>query len=135
MPIDTQQILDEAGKLADLVAQHPAVENYKKAQKAVTEDPDAGRAMTDFERTLETLARQESQGMPVTDAQRTQLENLQSRIVSNIKVKALNMAQVEFMDLLRKVNQTVLSKIGDVAGAGGAGGGGAGAGAGSRFGR
>jgi cell fate (sporulation/competence/biofilm development) regulator YlbF (YheA/YmcA/DUF963 family) len=127
MPADTQQILDEANKLADLVAQHPAVENYRKAQKAVADDPDAGRSLSDFERTLETLARQEAQGMPVTDAQRSQLESLQGRIVSNIKVKALNMAQVEFMDLLRKVNQAVLSKLGDAAGGAG------GAGAGSRL--
>jgi cell fate (sporulation/competence/biofilm development) regulator YlbF (YheA/YmcA/DUF963 family) len=115
MPADTQQILEEANKLADLVAQHPAVESYRKAQKAVSDDPDAGRSLAEFDRTLETLARQEAQGMPVTDAQRSQLESLQNRIVSNIKVKALNMAQVEFIDLLRKVNQAVLSKIGDAA--------------------
>ena len=117
MPADTQQILDEANKLADLVAQHPAVSNYKKAQKAVADDPEASRTMAEFNRTLETLARQESQGMPVTDAQRTQLEGLQGRIVSNIKVKALNMADVEFWDLLRKVNQAVLSKISDTSSA------------------
>jgi len=115
MPADTQQILDEANKLADMVAQHPAVENYRKAQKAVADDPDASRSMSEFQRTLETLARQEAQGMPVTDAQRSQLENLQGRIVSNIKVKALNLADVEFWDLLRKVNQAVLSKIADAA--------------------
>ena len=115
MPADTQQILDESKKLADMIAQHPAVENYRKAQKAVAEDPDASRALQEFDRMLETLTRQEAQGLPVTDAQRQQLEALQSRIVSNIKVKALNMAQVEFIDLLRKVNQTVLSKIGDAA--------------------
>ena len=124
MPADTQQILDAASKLADLVAQHPAIENYRKAQKALADDPDASRSMSEFNRTLETLARQEAQGMPVTDAQRTQLESLQSRIVSNIKVKALNMAQVEFIDLLRKVNQAMLSKVGDPsAGAGGGAGG------------
>jgi cell fate (sporulation/competence/biofilm development) regulator YlbF (YheA/YmcA/DUF963 family) len=127
MPADTQQILDEANKLADMVAQHPAVENYRKAQKAVADDPDASRSMSEFQRTLETLARQEAQGMPVTDAQRSQLENLQGRIVSNIKVKALNLADVEFWDLLRKVNQAVLSKIADAAPSAG---GGAGAGAG-----
>ena len=122
MPADTQQILDAAGKISEMVAQHPAVENYRKAQKAVAEDPDASRSLAEFDRTLETLARQEAQGMPVTDAQRSQLESLQSRIVSNIKVKALNMAQVEFIDLLRRINQTVLSKIGDAAPGGGAGG-------------
>ncbi len=128
MPADTQQILDEANKLSDLVAQHPAVESYRKAQRSVAEDPDASRALGEFDRTLETLARQEAQGMPVTDAQRTQLEALQSRIVSNIKVKALNMAQVEFIDLLRKVNQAVLSKLGDAAPGGSVAGGGAGGG-------
>ena len=45
--------------------------------------------------------------MNITDAQRQQLESLQSRIVSNIKVKALNLAQVEFVDLLRRITQTI----------------------------
>ena len=128
MPADTTQILAEADKLGQLVAPHPAVERYKQAQKAVSDDPDANRAMADFERQYETLIRQEQSGMPVTDAQRQQLEAVQSRIVSNIKVKALNMAQVEFMDLLRKVNQATLGKViesggagaGRIAGAGGA---------------
>ena len=127
MAVDTNQILAEADKLGQLVAQHPAVERYKNAQKAVAEDPDANRTMAEFERQLESLARQESTGMPVTDAQRAQLENLQSRIVSNVKVKNLNMAQVEFIDLLRKVNQAVQSKVVEAGGMGGAGAGGRGA--------
>ena len=115
MPADTQQILDQAAKVADLLAQHPAVEAYRKAQKAVADDPEASRTLGEFDRLLESLERQQMQGAPVTDAQRTQLESLQSRIVSNIKVKALNMAQVEFMDLLRRANQAMLSKLGDAA--------------------
>ena len=124
MPADTTQILAEADKLGQLVAQHPAVDRYKQAQKAVADDPDTNRAMAEFERQYETLIRQEQSGMPTTDAQRQQLEAAQSRIVSNIKVKALNMAQVEFMDLLRKVNQATLGKVME-AGGGGAGGAGA----------
>jgi cell fate (sporulation/competence/biofilm development) regulator YlbF (YheA/YmcA/DUF963 family) len=122
MPADITQILAEADKLGQLVAQHTAVERYKQAQKAVTDDPDANRAMADFEKQLDALQRQEQTGMPVTDAQRQQLEAVQSRIVSNIKVKALNMAQVEFIDLLRKVNQTIQGKVVDAAGGAGRGG-------------
>ena len=114
MPVDTQQILAEAEKLGALVAQHPAVEKYKQAQKAVSEDPETTRAMAEFQRQFETLARQEQSGMPMTDAQRQQLESVQSRIVSNIKVKALNMAEVDFIDLLRKVNQTIQGKLVDL---------------------
>jgi cell fate (sporulation/competence/biofilm development) regulator YlbF (YheA/YmcA/DUF963 family) len=111
---DTQEILKEAEKLGNLVAQHPAVAKYKAAQKSVSEDAEASRLLRDFERLLETLGRQEASGMPVTDAQRTQLESLQSQIMSHIKVKNLNMAQVEFIDLLRRVNQTIQGKIADV---------------------
>ena len=114
MPVDTQQILDDADKLGQLVAQHPAVEKYKQAQKAVTDDADATRTMGEFERQLETLARQEQSGLPVTDAQRQQRQPFQPRIVSNIKVKVLNLAQVEFIDLLRKVNQAVQGKLVDL---------------------
>jgi cell fate (sporulation/competence/biofilm development) regulator YlbF (YheA/YmcA/DUF963 family) len=113
MPVDTQQILDEATKLGDLVAQHPAVARYKSAQKSVAEDPDAARLMGEFNRQLEAMSRQEQSGMPVTDAQAQQLESLQNKIISHIKIKNLNMAQVDFIDLLRKINQTIQGRLSD----------------------
>jgi len=123
MAVDTDQIMQEAEKLGQLVSQHPAVARYKQAQKAVAEDPEAGRLLADFDRQLETLGRQEQSGMPVTDAQRMQLESLQGRIISHIKIKALNMAQVEFVDLLRKVTQTIQRPLADTPGGAGGGGG------------
>lgn len=111
MPVDTQEIMDGAEKLGQLVAQHPAVARFKAAQKAVADDPDAGRLLAEFDRQLEALGRQEQAGLPVADAQRMQLESLQSRIVSHIKIKALNLAQVEFVDLLRKVTQTIQKPV------------------------
>ncbi len=107
MPLDTQQIIAEAEKLGALVAQHPAVARYQQAQKAVSEDAEASRLLGEFDRQLETLARQEQSGLQITDAQRHQLEVLQSRIYSHLKVKNLNLAQVEFMDLRRKVAEAI----------------------------
>lgn len=118
MPIDTQQILDAADKLGDMVAQHPSVAKYKDAQKMVASDPDASRLLNEFNRLLETLARNEQSGLPVTDAQRTQLENLQSQIMSHIKIKALNLAHVDFYDLLRKVTQAIHRPLQEGAAAG-----------------
>src|SRR5438876_3785106 len=114
--------MQEAEKLGQLVAQHPAVARYKQAQRAVAEDPEAGRLLADFDRQLETLGRQEQAGMPVTDAQRMQLESLQSRIISHIKIKALNLAQTEFVDLLRRITQTIQRPLAGGAASGGASG-------------
>lgn len=119
MPVDTQQILQAAEKLGQMLKEHPAVERFKAAQKAVAEDADAGRLLAEFERQLETLGRQEQQGNPVTDAQRMQLESMQSKLVSHIKIKNLNLAQVEFVDLLRKISQTYQRPIADGAAAAG----------------
>ena len=127
MATDTQSILDAAEKIGQQVKEHPAFEKYRAAAKSVSEDPDAGRLVADFNRQLETLLRQEQSGMPVTDAQHQQLESLQQRIASHIKMKALHMAQTDFYDLLRKVTQTIQKPLAEVPG-GAAGGGGAGAG-------
>jgi cell fate (sporulation/competence/biofilm development) regulator YlbF (YheA/YmcA/DUF963 family) len=116
MASDTQQIMDEAEKLSKLVADHPSLAKYKAAQKAVTDDADASRLLSDFDRQIETLARQEQSGMPITDAQRHQLEGLQSKIISHIKIKNLNLAQVEFIDLLRRINQTIQRPLADASG-------------------
>src|SRR6266550_3510667 len=126
MATDSQSILDAAEKIGQMVKEHPAFEKYRAAAKTVSDDPDAGRLVADFNRQLETLMRQEQSGMPVTDAQHQQLEALQQRIASHIKMKALHLAQVEFYDLMRKITQTIQKPLAEVAGGGGAGGGGGG---------
>jgi cell fate (sporulation/competence/biofilm development) regulator YlbF (YheA/YmcA/DUF963 family) len=113
MPVDTQQIMEEAEKLGKIVAQHPAVARYKQAQKAVSDDPEATRLLADMERQIETLARQEQSGLAITDAQRMALESAQNRVVSHLKIKNWNMAQVDFVDLLRKITQTIQRQLGD----------------------
>ena len=120
MPTDTQSILDAAEKIGQMVKEHPAFERYRSAAKSVSEDPEATRLVNDFNRHLETLLRQEQSGMPVTDAQHQQLESMQTRIASHLKMKALHLAQVEFYDLMRKVTQTIQKPLADVP-AGGAG--------------
>jgi cell fate (sporulation/competence/biofilm development) regulator YlbF (YheA/YmcA/DUF963 family) len=121
MPSDVPEILTAAEKLGQLVSQHPVIGRYRDAQRAVSQDAEASRLMTDFGKQIEALARQEQSGMPITDAQRQQLEAIQSRIASNLKVKALNLAEVEFTDLLRRVSQTWQRPLAEVAGRGGAG--------------
>ena len=113
MPVDTPQIMEEAEKLGKIVAQHPAVARYKAAQKAVADDPEAGRLLADMDRQIESLARQEQAGLPITDAQRSALEASQNRVVSHLKIKNWNMAQVDFVDLLRKISQTIQKQLGD----------------------
>jgi cell fate (sporulation/competence/biofilm development) regulator YlbF (YheA/YmcA/DUF963 family) len=116
MAVDTQHIMEEAEKLGKIVAQHPAIARYKAAQKAVADDPEAGRLLAEMDRQIESLARQEQAGLPITDAQRSALEASQNRVVSHLKIKNWNMAQVDFVDLLRRISQTIQRQLGEQAG-------------------
>jgi cell fate (sporulation/competence/biofilm development) regulator YlbF (YheA/YmcA/DUF963 family) len=112
MAADMDQIMKDADKLGQLVAQHPSVTKYKAAQKALESDADAKQLLTQFQQAFETLLRQEQSGMPVSEQQQRQLESLQMKMSSHLKIKAYNIAQVEFVDLLRKVGQTFRKPLG-----------------------
>lgn len=105
------EIFQLADKIGQLLKDHPTVTKYKQAQESLQKDPDAAQLMGNFNRMLEALSRQEQQGMSVSDAQRMQLQTLQDQIVSHIKIKSLNMAEMEFYDLLRKVSQSYQKPI------------------------
>lgn len=121
MPVDTQQILDEAAKIGELLLQHPAIIRYKQARKSVEDDSEATRLLGELDRAVDTIGRQRQAGIPPTDAQQQSIEALQNKIVSHIKIKALNMAQVEFVDLLRKITQTIQRPLSDTPAAAAAG--------------
>ncbi len=117
MAIDTQLLMDEAAKLGQLVAQHPSVIRYKQAKKAVDDDAEATRMLAELDRQFEALNRAAQSGIQPTDAQQQQLESLQNRIISHIKIKALNLAQVDFIDLLRRITQTIQRPLAETPGA------------------
>lgn len=106
MATDTQTVLEAAQKLADLLAEHPAVEKYKQAQKALQDDPDASQLLKQFNSVLTQIAHNERAGLPPTEEQRRQFESLQTQIASHLKFKAYSMAEYDLTDLLRKISQT-----------------------------
>lgn len=117
MPVDTQQILEAAEKLGKLVGQHPVVERYRQAQRSLAEDPEAARLADAFNREISRLSRQEEQGVAVTDAQRRQLESIQSQLASHLKFKAFSAAQVEYVDLMRRISDSIRRQVQEAAAA------------------
>jgi cell fate (sporulation/competence/biofilm development) regulator YlbF (YheA/YmcA/DUF963 family) len=88
------------------LAEHPAVEKYKQAQKALQDDPDASQLLKQFNSVLTQIAHNERAGLPPTEEQRRQFESLQTQIASHLKFKAYSMAEYDLTDLLRKISQT-----------------------------
>ena len=115
MAVEMNQITELAEKLGQLVGQHPAVEKYRQAQKSLADDADANRLVSTFNRQLMQLSQQEESGMPVTEAQRMQLEGIQSQLASHLKVKAMNLAQVEFVNIMRQISDMIRKHVHEAA--------------------
>ena len=122
MPATTQEIMDAAKKVGDLLAEHPAVEKFKQSQKALQDDPDASRLLTEFNSILTQIAHNERAGLPPTEEQRKKYELLQTQIASHLKFKSYSMAEYELTDLLRKISQTWQKPLARERGAAGGGG-------------
>lgn len=114
MPADTQEILDAAEKLGKLITEHPAIQRYTEAQKAVAADPETSRLFQQFDQEVQQLSVQEQSGQPLSAQQRQRLQALQQTIASNLKVKAFSIAQVELTELLRKVSQAWQKPVAEV---------------------
>ena len=124
MPTDTQAIVEVAEKLGKLITDHPALQRYADAQKAVASDPETSRLFQQFDQEVAAMSQQEQTGQPLSATQKARLQQLQQVIASNLKVKAFSIAQVEMTELLRKVSQAWQKPIAEVQQAGKAGGGG-----------
>jgi cell fate (sporulation/competence/biofilm development) regulator YlbF (YheA/YmcA/DUF963 family) len=116
--------IDKAAKdLGEMIADHPAARRFDEAAKALDSDVQAQRLMNDFNRAIQALAEKQASQKPIEVADKHKLEQLQTQVATNLKVQALQKAQMDYVDLLRKVVTTITAEAGGVepeAAAGGA---------------
>ncbi len=124
----TDDITDAAKKLGEQLKDHNAIKSYKDATKALKDDVSTQRAIADFNRALQEIALKEQQGKPIEVADKHRLRDLQDAVVMNPALGRMQQAQMDYYDLLRKIDDTIQEQLGlEDALPGGAGGSGAGA--------
>lgn len=124
----TEEILQLASKLGQLLATHPAAGKLEQAMRKIEADPQAQRAMADFNRLLQTLGDKEAAGQPIEPAEKQQLEKLQAGVIRNPALRDFQVAQMDYADLMRRVDEAMYGTA-QGGGAGGSGGGSGGGGA------
>lgn len=107
----TQEVLDKAKELGDLIAEHDAAKKLDAAVKALDADRDAQRAITDLERHAQSLAKKEQGGQPIEVEDKRKMQALQNAVVKNPTLRDFQVAQMDVLDLLRKVDENVTPKV------------------------
>jgi cell fate (sporulation/competence/biofilm development) regulator YlbF (YheA/YmcA/DUF963 family) len=104
---DTNQILAAAHNLGALVATHPTISSYKEVIRQVDLDVGAKQLLQQYEQLIETLSMKEAQMQPIEVAEKQQFERLQQSIAMNATLKKFASAQAEYMDFMKKVQETI----------------------------
>ncbi len=110
----TQEIEQAAKDLGKLVGDHAAAQRFDDAAKALDNDIEAQRLLTDFNRAIQEVAQKQAQQKPIEVADKKKLEDLQTQVAMNLKVRAMQQAQMDYVDLLRKVVTTITTEAGGV---------------------
>ena len=110
-----QDILEQAAKLGELIAEHDASKQLEAAAKAFDADVTSQRAMTDYQRHAQSLQQKAAQGAPIEVEDKRKLEELQQAVVTNPLLANMQRAEMDYTDLLRKVDAAIVGAGGAVA--------------------
>lgn len=102
-----QEILDAATKLGKLIADNSVGQKLEDAIKKLEGDIDAQRAMTDYQRLIQTLSEKEATGKPIEVEEKQKLQTLQNAVIHNLTLQQFQIAQMDYLDLMREVDAVI----------------------------
>lgn len=103
----TEQVMKAAGDLGKLIAKHNASMKFQDITGKLRDDTDAQRLMTDYSRQLQLVHEKENKGQPIEVTDKHKVEDLQNRVIQHPVLRDLQMAQMDYMDLLRQVDEAI----------------------------
>lgn len=104
---NTDQITKAATDLGKLIAEHDAAKKFKTHVKRLRDDTEAQRILNDYNRHLEMIHEKETNGKPIEVADKQKLESLQAALVQNPLLCDFQLVQMDYMDLMRKVDEAL----------------------------
>ena len=107
----TEEIVAAARDLGKLIATHQAAEKFEQTVKKLEGDVDAQRAFTDYQRQMQTVAEKQQKNEPIEVEDKRELEQLQNAVVRNAVLRDFQMAQMDYVDLMRRVDEAMSRQV------------------------
>lgn len=103
----TDEILQAAKDIGKLVASHQAAKRFHDTLETLRGDTDAQRLLNDYNRHLGSISEKESAGKPIEVEDKRKLEDLQSQVMQHPLLKNLQIVQMDYIDLMRKIDDAI----------------------------
>jgi cell fate (sporulation/competence/biofilm development) regulator YlbF (YheA/YmcA/DUF963 family) len=99
-----QAILDLAARLGKAIAESPQAATLRAAKEELNKHADLAAVLKDFSAQADKIARLEAEGKPVEVDDKHRLDELEGNLVGHEVFKRYTAAQVDYVDLMRRVN-------------------------------
>lgn len=107
----TDEILDAATKLGKQIAAHEAGKRFLSTSKQFEQDMTAQRAIADFQRFAQEMNQKQRSGLPIEVTDKRKLEELQMAMVSHPLLRSMQTAHMDYLDLMRKVDEALTKEV------------------------
>ena len=108
-----EEIIAKARELGSMISRHTASTAYHEAMKSLESDVEARRIITDYKRKAQALAEKEAKGQPIEVEDKHTLQELQSAMAMNPLLSKIQMVQMDYLDLMRKVESAMAQAAGE----------------------
>jgi len=105
-----EQIMKSAQELGKILGDHPKVARLEDAIEKLKGDIEAQRALNDFNRYLQTVSEKEMSGQPIEVSDKHKLQELQNAVVHNLVLREFQLAQLDYVDLVRAIDDTMYGR-------------------------
>lgn len=99
-----QAILALTERLGKAIAESPQAQKLTEARTSIDNDPELQKLLQDYQQQARKIQQAEQQGQPVEVDDKHLLSELQTKLANSDEFKAFSAAQVDYIDLMRKVN-------------------------------
>jgi len=104
-------IIELARQLGEAISNSNQAAALRSVRQEMTGQDELMKLMSDYEQQMDRISKLESEGKPVEVDDKRALRDLHDSLVSNPTFKKFNEAQMEYIDLMRKVNEAMRVKL------------------------
>jgi cell fate (sporulation/competence/biofilm development) regulator YlbF (YheA/YmcA/DUF963 family) len=104
------QIMKSAQELGKMLGDHPKVARLEAAIEKLKGDTEAQRALNDFNRYLQAVTEKEMAGQPIEVSDKHRLQELQNAVVHNLVLREFQLAQMDYVDLVRAIDDAMYGR-------------------------
>ena len=103
--------IELASRLGKAIAGSPQAVAYRDARKAVEAEPELSKTLEAYQQQMAKIAQLEDEQKAIEVEDKQKLQQLNQTLVSSGPFKKLTAAQVEWVDLMRKVNESLRKEL------------------------